>query len=139
VLTVNVGLGVVSSEDLQHREHAHDHQGVCPAAEYGERKKRGEQGGNGGTEVRHKPQQSGKGSEEDGMGQAEEMEAKKDQGAVGQVHQQLQREIAGDAGAGILHGLCHDAQVTVAAEVDDTVAQVFPLEEDEERKDHAQK
>ena len=72
------------------------------------------------------------------MRQSDEVERDADDGSKDDVDGDLQEEVAGDAAAGIAHGLGQEGKVAVAREADDAVAEVFALEEDEEGEDDGQ-
>ncbi len=69
------------------------------------------------------------------MRKSDEVERDADEGSVDDVDGDLEKEVAGDATAGVAHGLGHAGEVAVAGEMDEAVAEVFALEEDEECED----
>ena len=69
------------------------------------------------------------------MGKADEVEGGADERSVDDVDGDLEQEISGDATAGFAHGLGQAGEVAVAGEMDEAVAEVFALEEDEEGED----
>ena len=60
------------------------------------------------------------------------VESDADDGSKDDVDGDLKNEVTGDAPAGVAHGLRHAGEVAIAGETDETVAEVFALEENKE-------
>ena len=72
------------------------------------------------------------------MRQSDEVERDADKRSVNDVDGHLEKEIPGDAPAGISHGLGHAREVAIAGEVDEAVTQVFPLQQYKKGEDNGE-
>jgi len=135
VTAVDVGLDVVAGDDLEKGEDAGDEDGVLPSVEDGDGEEDGNDAGDGDSDVGNESTEAGKRSEENGVGQPDEVERSSDDRAEGEVDSELKKEVAGDALGGVAHGLRHESEVAIAGEPDEAVAKVLALEEYEKSED----
>ena len=132
VVAVDAGLNVIGGDDFKDDEEAEDERGVAPAGEDGEREQRGRERGDGRSDVGDEAAKDGERCEEDGVGESDEVERYADDGSVDDIDGDLEEEIAGDAAAGVAHGLGEEGEVAVTGEMDKPVAKIFALKQDEE-------
>ena len=66
------------------------------------------------------------------------MQNDKNNQAKGCVHQPLQGKIAAHAAAGVIHGLRHEIQMSMPAQLNEAVAQIFPLQKHEKGENRHQ-
>ena len=66
------------------------------------------------------------------------MQNNKDNQAKACIDQRLQGKIAADAVAGVVHRLGHELKMPVSAQLNEAIAQIFPLQQHEKGKDSDQ-
>ena len=139
VFAIDVGLDVVGGDDFKDDEEAEDERGVGPAGEDGEREQGGRERGDGCSDIGDEAADEGESCEEDGVGESDEIERCADDGSVDNVNGDLEKEVPGDATAGVAHGLSEQRQIAVTRQMNEAVAEVFALKEDEESEDDGEK
>ena len=72
------------------------------------------------------------------MRKADEVEGRGDERAEGEIDRELEEKVARDTLRCVAHGLSHEGEVAVAGETDEAVAEVFSLQENEEREDNGE-
>ena len=132
MVAIDAGLNIVGGNDFKDDKQAEDERGVTPAGEDGEREQRRGERGDGRSDVGDEAAKDGKRGEEDGVGESDEVERCADDGSVDDIDGDLEEEIAGDAAAGVAHGLGEEREVAVTGEMDKPVAKIFALKEDKE-------
>ena len=66
------------------------------------------------------------------------MQNNKDDQPEGHVHQPLQGQIPAHTATGVVHRLCHQVEMSVPAELNEAVAQIFPFQKHEKSENHDQ-
>ena len=138
MLAVDMWFDVIGGNDLQQNEDAEDLSGVAPARKHGERKYGGRESRDRRPYVGHEAAEKGESLEEKPVGQPDEVKRYADQRAVNGIDGDLQLKVAGDAAAGVAHGLREERKIAVAREVNEAVAEVLSLQENEKGEDNGE-
>src|SRR5271165_2597998 len=134
VFAVDAGLDVAGG-DFEYDEDTKDFGGVSPSGKDGESEHGGCERGDRCSEVGDESAEGGKRGEQNCIREADEVERDADESTIGDIDGDLEEEVAGDAAAGVVHGIGHEGEVAVAGKADEAVAEVFALEQDEEGED----
>ena len=134
-LAVDDRLQEAVQRDLDHREEGDDLQRLRPAREVGEREDQRQDERHRRPDVGDEPQQRRQAAPEHRVGHADRPQPQPDDQPEARVDQRERRQVAADPLADLLHRPGRQADLAVAEEADDPVAEVLAAHQHEQDQD----
>ena len=133
---VKPGLDHVRSQKLDGDEQRCGPQDCRPVGHHGKGEKQRKGGGKDRPDIGHKAQNQRQHAPKQSVRHADQPQPDADGHRVDRVHQKLHQKIRGDTRRGLFHHLCGAVQIVRPDQPQKAVAQLFPLQKDEDHDDN---